>query len=276
MTKGHSKRDGKVYAAFDIKEKGTKPPVGYAYIGVHMIFGIKMENFQFKAHLVANGNKTGALSSLTYASVMSRESMRIALMLATQNRLQVKTSDVENAYLTTPTEEKLYTILGPEFGEYEGKTAVICQALYGAKSAGASFRNHLAKCMLSLDYESCKADPNMWIKELTKPRGIRNYGYILLYVDGALCVNHDAQSQLEKLDKFFKMKPGSIGDPDIYLGGKLTQFEIEDLAMGDSQIVWGLSPTIYVQIANVEEYLSKNFNEQKLPKKHAKSPFATN
>ena len=59
------------------------------------------------------------------------------------------------------------------------------------------------------------------------------------------------------------MKPGPIRDPDIYLvGGKLTQFEVEDPATpGNSQLAWGLSSTKYVQIAiaNVEEYCSKNF-----------------
>ena len=74
------------------------------------------------------------------------------------------------------------------------------------------------------------------------------------------------------------MKPGSIGDPDSYLGGKLTQFEIENPATGDLQLAWGLSPTKYVQtaIANIEEYHSKNFYGRKLPKKDAKSPFDTN
>ena len=104
-----------------------------------MTFDVKMENFQFKARLVANGNETGTPASLTYASVVSRESVRIALTLAALNCLEVKTSDIENAYLTAPTEEKLYTKLGPEFGEDEGKTAIIIRALCGTKSAGASF-----------------------------------------------------------------------------------------------------------------------------------------
>ena len=74
------------------------------------------------------------------------------------------------------------------------------------------------------------------------------------------------------------MKPGSIGDPDIYLGGKLSQFEVKDPDTGDSQLAWGMSLTQYVQtaIVNVEEYLSKNFNRRNLLKKHANSPFATN
>ena len=100
----------KVYVAFDIKDHGSKPPIGHAFIGVHMIFDVKMENFQFKARLVANGNETGAPASLTYASVVTRESVRIALTIAALNDLEVKTSDIENAYLTAPTEEKLYTI----------------------------------------------------------------------------------------------------------------------------------------------------------------------
>ena len=85
----------KVYVAFDIKDIGTTPPIGHAYINVHMIFDIKMENFQFKTRLVANGNETGPSTSLTYASVVSRESVRIGLTAAALNKLEVKTSDIE-------------------------------------------------------------------------------------------------------------------------------------------------------------------------------------
>lgn len=116
---------------------GAKPLVGHVYIGVHMIFDIKMENFQFKARLVANGNETGTPASLTYASVVSQELVRIALILAALNVLEVKTSDIENTYLTASTREKLYTKLGPEFGKDEGSIAIIVRALYGTKSAGA-------------------------------------------------------------------------------------------------------------------------------------------
>ena len=130
-----------------------------------MTFDIEMENFQFKARLVANGNETGTPASLTYASVVSRESVRISLTIAALNDLEVKTSDIENAHSTAPTEEKLHTKLRPEFGEDEGKTAVTVRALHGTKSAGASFQNHLADCMLHLGHESCKADPDVWIKE---------------------------------------------------------------------------------------------------------------
>ena len=56
---------------------------------------------------------------------------------------------------------QLQKTLGPEFGKDMGKTAVIVRALYDLKSAGAAFRSHLAKCMESMGYPSCKADPDL-------------------------------------------------------------------------------------------------------------------
>jgi len=48
-------------------------------------------------------------------------------------------SDVQNAYLTAPDKEKIWTTLGLNFGEDEDKKALIVRALYALKSAGASF-----------------------------------------------------------------------------------------------------------------------------------------
>jgi hypothetical protein len=130
-----------------------------------MVYDVKMENFQRKARLVAGGHMTEVTSAtMIYASVVSRESVRIALTLAALNDLEVKTADIENAYLTAPIGEKIWCTLGPEFGEDAGKRAIIVRALYGLKSAGASFRNHPADCMRHLGWESCKADHDIWLK----------------------------------------------------------------------------------------------------------------
>jgi hypothetical protein len=68
----------------------------------------------------------------------------------------------------------------------------------------------------------CKADPDVWMMESTHPDDcFHYYAYILLYVDDALCVHHDAENQIHCLNKCFPMKAGLIGDPDIYLGIKL-------------------------------------------------------
>jgi len=60
------------------------------------------------------------------------------------NDLHVKVSDIENAHITAPCTEKIWIVLGPEFGSDAGKSAIIVRALYGLKSADASFCNYLA------------------------------------------------------------------------------------------------------------------------------------
>ena len=62
---------------------------------------------------------------MTYLSVVLRESVWIALILASLNELEVNAGDVENAYITAPITEKVWTILGPEFGANEGKHTIM-------------------------------------------------------------------------------------------------------------------------------------------------------
>ena len=95
--------------------------------------------------------------------LVSCESVRIALTLAALNGLQVKTANIENAYLQAPVAEKIWCKLGSKFGSDVGKPAIILRSLYGLKSAGASFCNHLADCMCHLGWQSCKADQDLWM-----------------------------------------------------------------------------------------------------------------
>ncbi len=106
-----------VCVAFRILPKGETAPGGYKKIPCHMIFDIKMTDFAWKAMLVAGGHLTGAPAAMTCASVVSRETICIALTIAALNSLDVKTGDVMNAYITAPVTEKVWTILGPEFGD---------------------------------------------------------------------------------------------------------------------------------------------------------------
>ena len=57
-----------VQVAFDMLPDGVAPPSDHQYIKCHMIFDIKMEDFQRKARLVAGGHIP---SYVTYASVVS-------------------------------------------------------------------------------------------------------------------------------------------------------------------------------------------------------------
>ena len=111
-----------------------------------------MEDFRHKAQLVAGGHMTETPKCMTYSNVVGRETVNISLTIAALNNLQVKEGDVMNAYVTAPCSEKIWTVLGKEFGADQGKKSIIVCALYGLKSSGAAFHAHLADCMRSIGY----------------------------------------------------------------------------------------------------------------------------
>jgi len=110
-----------------------------------------------KTRWVLDGHLTKKPSNVsTYTGVVSRESVRIALTYAALNGIDVMAADIRNAYLQAPSSQKDYIICGLEFGpENVGKPALIRRALYGGKTAGRDFRNHLRACMHHLGFASC-------------------------------------------------------------------------------------------------------------------------
>ncbi len=261
-----------VRVAFEILPDGQAAPIGYQHIRCHMVFDIKMEDFKRKARLVAGGHMTEAPPTLTYASVVSRETVRIALLTAALNNLDVWAADVLNAYITAPNREKIWTTLGKEFGEDCGKKAIVVRALYGLKSAGAAFRAHLAGCMRELGYTPCRADPDLWLKEQTAKEGKTYYSYILCYVDDLLVIHHDPKKVMDRINGYFPLKEDSVGPPDQYLGAKLKRFDFPD-----GSHAWGISPAKYVQsaVANCEKYVEETLGAPYTMYKKAENPFMT-
>ena len=103
------------------KPEGDTPP-GYQETKCHLIFDIKMrENFRCKAHLVAGGHMADTPTTLTYYSVVLRDSVRIALTIAALNEIDILSCDIQNAYLSAEWREKIWTLAGPEFGSEDGK-----------------------------------------------------------------------------------------------------------------------------------------------------------
>jgi hypothetical protein len=83
--------------AFYFPEDG-KAPIGYQKIDCHMIFDVKM-TLERKARYVAGGHQTEPTKDITFASVVSRDSIRIAFLVAALNDLDVLSADISGAYL---------------------------------------------------------------------------------------------------------------------------------------------------------------------------------
>jgi hypothetical protein len=138
--------------------------IGYQRIRCHMIFDIKMDDLTREARFVAGGHMTETPTLITYSSVVSRESVCLAFLLAVLNDLDVCMADVGNAYLNADCREKIWTIAGPEFGSDAGKVMIIKKALYGLKSSGAAWRTLFALSLEELDFTNTYADPDLWIR----------------------------------------------------------------------------------------------------------------
>lgn len=105
-----------VFPVFEFLYEGAVKLIGYQQITCHLVFDIKMD-FTRKARFVAGGHMTCAPLSITYASVVMRESVCIALLIVALNDLEIA-GDVQGAYLNAPCREKVYTICGPVWQVY--------------------------------------------------------------------------------------------------------------------------------------------------------------
>ena len=206
--------------AFEILDDDMQVPIGWSKQSGHLVFDVKMD-FTRKARWVLDGHKTSDPEVSTYAGVVSRESVRIAFTYAALNDIDVFAADIGNAYLQSPSSQKHYIICGPEFGlENVGKRALIRRALYGGKSAGRDFRNHLRECMYHLKFMSCPADPDVWMRPALKADGTEYWEYVLcMLMIFLLCQIRGEHVLRNEIGKYFKMKESSIGPPTIYLGG---------------------------------------------------------
>ncbi len=87
------------------------------------------ESFRRKARFVAGGHTTEVHSTLTFALVVLRDSVRIALTISALNGLKVMACDIQNAYFTEDCREMIWTRAGPKFGSEAGTIFIVRKAL---------------------------------------------------------------------------------------------------------------------------------------------------
>ena len=192
--------------AFDIRDGTHEISPGYSHVELMVISDIKL-GVTKKAQLVARRNRTETPVSLTYSSVVSRESVRITFLMAVLNKIDIFMFEIGNAYLNAKIIEKLYIYAGPEFGADEEKLCIIIRALYGLKNSSAAYRNHFAQSLIELGFDSCYADADVWRRPGIKKDGRKYYEYLLSYADDCILVCEETGKIIETLK----------GDPYNYI-----------------------------------------------------------
>jgi hypothetical protein len=248
--------------AFEVYEGDTNKLDGYQEITGHLVFDIKLgENFRRKARYCADGHTTTTPASVTYSTIVSRDSVWIILTIAALNGLEVLGADVQNAFLMTLCKEKVWLQVSTEFGAEQGKNLLVVRALYGLKSASASFRAYMAKKLDEMGFKSSVADPDVWLRAASKIDGETYYEYVLMYVDDILAISANPLPIMQEIQDMVKFKNDKIEEPSNYLGGRLQKKKINGVDC------WSTSSVDYVKAAvdTVEEGLRKK--RLKLPTK---------
>jgi hypothetical protein len=95
---------------------------------------------------------------------------------------------------------------------------------------------------------------------------------LLVYVDDVLAISHEPKILIDAIGEYYKVKPGSDKEPDIYLGAN-----VKKVQMPDGREVWATSPHDYIKnaIKTVEGLLAED-GEGYVLKNKAKNPFPMN
>jgi hypothetical protein len=253
-----------VFPAFKILDEGQDAPLMSKYIRCHMISDLKLD-LTHKACFMAGGHMTDPPTSLTYSSVVSRDSVRLAFLITALNELDVLTADLGNAYLNADTKEKVHTMCGPEFGnQYIARIAVIHKALYGLKSSGAAWCSKFAGTLMDLQFVSSLADLDVWMRPAIKDNGEAYYEFIFVYVDDILVLSTNMGAIIKTIGQAYRLKENSVSRPKTNLGAEIKAFRDPN---NPAVEMWSMSTDKYLKkaLCNLEYDLERA--DPRLPRK---------
>ncbi|MEM7375761.1 MAG: reverse transcriptase domain-containing protein, partial [Bacteroidota bacterium] len=121
---------------------------------------------------------------------------------------------------------------------------VIVRALYGLKTAGASWHAHLGDTLRSLGFTSSYADHDVWLRAAVDNDGKPYYEYVVVYVDDLLIVSYDHASIFAALGEKYVINPTS----GRYLGTKVDTFTVAK-DTSDEREAWYMTAEEYLKHA---------------------------
>ena len=185
-----------------MRQRKVKPV--FKYVGTHIMFDKKKDRkFTRKARIVSGGHKMEHPQSTTYSSVVTRDIVILAFIIAGLNNLDILACNIYNAYINTPCSGKQWSKSGSEFVGEKGYVFLIVRALYGLKSSGSAWRSKLAEKLNSMYYRSTESDPDVSIDRATTENFNAYYKYMLIYVDDVLQLAKDTKEDMLKLNQVY-------------------------------------------------------------------------
>ena len=124
----------------------------------------------------------------------------------------------------------------------------------------------MASSLRDTGFQSCKADPDVWMKPAVKPNGEKRCARVLCYVDDLLVVSHKPQDVMDFLSKKHTLKEGSVKEPTECLGSQVIKWGAMD-PLSPNKHCWAMSSDLHVKCAvgEVEKELGEAHQQLRLP-----------
>jgi hypothetical protein len=74
----------------------------------------------------------------------------------------------------------------------------------------------------------CLADNDVMMRARFNSKGDTVWEYVLVYTDNFLVIAADPKLIISSIDKQFKIKEGSNGEPSQYLGAAISKYQFKD------------------------------------------------
>ena len=148
---------------------------------------------------------------MTYASIVSRYSVIILILLANLNVLDVQCAYVQNYYINANPKERVQFYDGKDFEKYWGKLVIVVISLYGLKGSGSAWTSDNQKVIRDLGLQPCMENAGVQIRSSVDnsaikygdvslnrssnnlPAGERYWKYVLIHMDDFLIASQETK-----------------------------------------------------------------------------------
>ena len=193
------------YDVFEIGDIGAECPEGYQPINLKTVYTNGPDN-KIKARCCAVGCGVNSGTLNRYFCVVDHANARAVMTKALADGAEIRIVDVKSAYVTCRAQEKVWVkALGPEFGKYKGRSAIVKGNLYGLNTAGAVWAASCQSTLLKLGFTQSAHDRAIYFREIQTPEGAE-YEYVCTYVDDFILASKNMEGLVAELSETWEFK----------------------------------------------------------------------
>ena len=113
--------------------------------------------------MITDGHSTNTPAWSIFSSIISLCGVHFLVFLAKLNQLETWSTDIGNACLEAKTCKKVCVVADPEFGDHEGHTSVVHEALCRLCSSGEMWHEKFASVPREMGFTPLKAELDIWM-----------------------------------------------------------------------------------------------------------------